>query len=339
MSKKRVRMIDVATAAGVSRTTASFVLNGRDAGIPDETRDRVLEMARQMKYTPHAAARNLATGKTHRFGVVLYNSHHFAHLSAYHHQLLTSIMAAASQYNQNVLLHSATYKNWRELASDILSGVSDGVLLIGRETHDALTLALLEHGFPTVCISYNIADPRCYTVDCDNVGGAYSAIRHLLQSGHRRIIFASMGEQYSWEQERLQGAGQAVCDAGLPAETLVHAPLSEMDIEDYIRRQIKPRLPEASAIYVSDEWAAQYLIEHLPEHGITIPQNLAVVCFNSTEISARTRPPATSVWQPLEEIGTAAVDMLVSLIEKRDVPQRSVRFPTRLDVRESSETT
>ncbi len=336
MSKKRVRMIDVATAAGVSRTTASFVLNRRDAGIPEETRDRVLEMARQMKYTPHAAARNLATGKTHRIGLVLYQSNFFAHLSSYHLQLMTSMTAAATRYNQNLLLHSATYQNWRELCADILSGVSDGVLLIGRENDDPLTEALLDQGFPNVCVSYVLDDPRCYAVDCDNAGGAYSVIMHLIDLGHRRILFGSTGDRYSWECERLQGAQAAIRDAGLPEENLIRVSSRSMHTDDYIETVIKPHFPAVRAVYFSGEGDAQYLIERLPHHNLVVPDDIAVVCFDSTEISARTRPPATSVYQPLAEIGTAAVDMLVNLIEKSEIPERIVRFPTRLDIRESS---
>jgi DNA-binding LacI/PurR family transcriptional regulator len=73
----------------------------------------------------------------------------------------------------------------------------------------------------------------------------------------------------------------------------------------------------------------------LPENGIRVPEDLAVVSFNSTEMSARARPPMTSVWQPLKEIGAAAVGMLVARIEGRELKERIRRFPMRLDIRES----
>src|SRR5438874_9782857 len=88
MPRKRVRMIDVATAAGVSPTTASFVLNGRDASIPTETKQRVLTAARQLAYRPHAAARALATGRTHRIGIAFNTPDSFSNRDTYFTDIL-----------------------------------------------------------------------------------------------------------------------------------------------------------------------------------------------------------------------------------------------------------
>lgn len=335
MKKKRVRMIDVAEAAGVSRTAASFVLNGHDAEISEETRERVLRMARQMNYTPNVSARNLATGKTNRIGVVLFHPEFFASLNAYHLQLLTHITAAASRHNLNLLLHSATYPTENELAAEILGGASDGVLLVGRPRDDGLTAVLLDRGFPAVCISYQTDDPRCYSVDCDNEGGAHSAITYLLDLGHRHILFGSIGNNYSWERERLQGAQRAFQEQGIPLENLHQAPLGAEPLEAYLEQHLCRTAAPISAVYVSDERTARHLIELLPRFGRRVPQDISVICFDSSEVCARTRPPATGVWQPLEEIAPAAVDMLVNLIERKNVPERVLRFPTHLDIRES----
>jgi LacI family transcriptional regulator len=334
MRKKRVRMIDVADAAGVSRTTASFVLNGRADEIAVETRDRVLRIAHQMNYTPNAAAINLATGKTHRIGVVLYNTHFFSHLNTYHLQLLTHITAAVTRHNQNLLLHTATYPRWRELASEILGGVSDGVLLVGRPANDELTSALLEQNFPTVCLSYVPDDPRCYAVDCDNAGGSYAAMTHLIRLGHQRVLFGMIGANYSWEQERLNGARKAFVDAGISPENLTCADLDH-DLSAFIERHLCHSSSRITAVYVSGEDVAQRLIELLPQFGLSVPHDIAVICFDSSEFSERTRPPATGVAQPLGEIGNAAVDMLMKLIEREEVSPRILRFSTRLDIRES----
>jgi LacI family transcriptional regulator len=76
-------------------------------------------------------------------------------------------------------------------------------------------------------------------------------------------------------------------------------------------------------------------MERLAGYGVRIPDDLAVISFNSTELSLRSHPPLTSVWQPLKEIGAAGVDLLVSLIKGRAEAERGHRFPVRLDVRES----
>ena len=94
MRVKRVTIRDVAAAAGVSATTTSFVLNGQDASISLETQDRVRQVAQNLGYRPHASARALATGRTHRMGVVLNTPYSLQARGTYHTQVLAGIMSA-----------------------------------------------------------------------------------------------------------------------------------------------------------------------------------------------------------------------------------------------------
>src|SRR5579859_1532913 len=156
---KRVRIRDVAAEAGVSATTTSFVLNGRDAAIPEVTRQRVLDTARRLGYRPNASARALATGRTHRIGVALNHPYSLTGRPTYHTEVIGGIMSALPHLDYNLLVHSANYQDWHTLHDDILGGAADGVLLVGREAPDPLTFALLEAGFPTVCVNYNVDHP------------------------------------------------------------------------------------------------------------------------------------------------------------------------------------
>src|SRR5579871_645103 len=121
MGSRRVRMIDIAEAAGVSRTTVSFVLSGRDAGIPLQTRQRILGIARQMGYRPNDAALALATGRTRRIGIVLNDPNSFIRSDSYVAHLLSGILDGALTHNYNLLLHSARYADWHVLYTEILS--------------------------------------------------------------------------------------------------------------------------------------------------------------------------------------------------------------------------
>lgn len=343
MSSSRVRMVDVANAAGVSRTTASFVLNGRPVSIPEETRQRVLEAARQMGYHPNAAALALATGRTQRIGVVLNEPESFYSQDSYFSRVLTGVTRGAIRHGYNLLLHSAHYADWRPLLHDIQSGAADGVLLIGRYAKDPLAPALLEAGFPTICISFGVEHPNCYVVDCDNELGGYEATRHLIGLGHRRIAFI-YPDCTTWGTERMAGALRAVRESGLGEEALCGFPWLEDQLPTStetahwlteVTHFLRTTEPRPTAAVMCDEIRARKLVELLPEAGITVPDNLAVVCFNSTDLSARTHPPMTSVWQPLEEIGSCAVDSLVELVETGTVVKPRRRFPVRLDVRAS----
>jgi DNA-binding LacI/PurR family transcriptional regulator len=337
-------MVDVAKAAGVSRTTASFVLNGRDVAIPEDTRRRVLDAAAQMGYYPNASAVALATGRTRRLGIVVNQPESFYTHDGYFERVLYGVTSRASQHDYNLLLHTAHYRGWRPLLDSIQGGAADGTLLIGRFAQDALTHALLETAHPTVCVSYNIAHTACHSIDCDNEMGGYVAARHLIGLGHAHIAFFYPGDGVSWGQERKAGALRALREAGQPESNLLDFPWAEVKLPDseLSARWIKEASefvcgsrPRPSAAIFCDEARARTFVERMPEVGIRVPEDLAVVCFNSTEISERARPPLTSVWQPLEQIGACAVDQLIKLIETGRTERLIHRFPVRLDVRAS----
>jgi LacI family transcriptional regulator len=342
MALQRVRMIDVANEAGVSRTTASFVLNDKDAAIPLETRTRVLQAAERLGYRPHAGARALATGRTNRIGLVLIDSICFRPGDNYFAGIMAGIMDGAVQNGHDLLLHSARYPDLKSLHLDVMNGSTDGALLVGRSTTDELTQSLLDSGFPVVCISYRVDRDDCWSVDCDNFQGGALAMQHLLSLGHTRVAFFYPHET-SWGDARFAGARSALAEAGLPEDYLV--PLQwneETPIEQryewikFAAQFLREEKPRPTAMICSDEARVRAVVEILPQYGIRVPRDLAVVSFNSTEMSARTRPSLTSVWQPLREIGASAVDRLNQLIAGQPPEPRDLLFPMRLDVRSST---
>jgi DNA-binding LacI/PurR family transcriptional regulator len=340
--KKRASSIDVARLAGVSQSTVSLVLNGRmDARISDETRARVFEAARQLGYTRNALAHALKTGRTNRIAIVANSPYCFQDRDAYYRDVLAGIARGALAGSVNLLLISARYPLWQSLYAELLGGSADGVLLIGHYQEDALTLALLEAQFPTVCISYHVNHPRCYSVDCDNVAGGYLAVKHLLELGHRHIGIFHADESSSWIEERWEGACRAVAEAGLPEETLCRAGFGVKGEEEDARwtgrvadwfRSCSPAL---SALALFGEWEAQALVEELPSFGLRVPDDVSIVTFNSTSVSERARPPLTAIWQPLSTIGETALEMILQLVRGETPAEPMRRFPVRLDIRAS----
>lgn len=340
MHSKRVRMIDVAQAAGVSRTTASFVLNGRKASIPDETQRRVKRFAEQMGYRPNMTARALATGRTQRIGVILNEPRSFDSKDYYFSNILTGVMAGALRCNYNLLLHSAQFDDWSALRDDILGGSSDGTLLIGRYVDDRLTPVLLDAEIPCVCVSFHIDHPDCWTVDCDNEQGGWLAASHLLRLGHRRIAFFYPGDEASWGRERRIGMFRALAEAGCdPTAVKIYSwPETGTPDEEWVKAACRQMLavPERpTAVICCDDWRASMVLDELQRSELRVPEEMALVSFNSTERCASCRPSLTSVWQPMYEIGIEAVSLLVDLIEGRTPQEQIRRLGVRLDIRES----
>ena len=338
--KRRVTSHDVAKAAGVSQSSVSLVMSGRtNARIPEATRERIFAAARALNYRPSSVARTLATGRTQRIGLVANTPWIFLGDQQYYQDILRGLMKGVISANYNLLLHSAQFQNDNALGADILSGGTDGVLLIGREPDDPLTAALLDADFPVVSISYVPNRPKFYAIDCDNVTGGYLMVKHLLELGHRQIGMLNESRVFSWVQERQRGIDRALEEAGLTADDLIL--LSDKIYSDPLRlaQEIVRRraLPTPLTAFIfHDEWLPRAVAELLPGCGARVPEDFSIVSFNSTEASERTRPPLTSVYQPVTEIGAAALGLLVDLIEGRAPKPGVLRFPVRLDVRNST---
>ena len=335
--KQRVSSHDVARKAGVSQSTVSLVLNGRtEARIPEETRRRVFDAARSLNYTRNAAARALVTGRTQRIGVVLNHPQSFRNRDNYHGDIMAGIIDATLYHNYNLLFHSAQYPQWQSLRDDILSGAADGVLLIGRFPPDELTPSLLQARFPTVCVNYHPDCDNYYAVDCDNEMGGYLAAMHAIALGHRAIVFISAGDDHSWARERKVGVMRAVTETGLAPSCLIAEGVAHDEPPEDTARRLLAYVPRPTAIIFSEEYLAQAVEETLPALGLSVPDDISIISYNSTTASERARPPMTSVYQPLTDIGHQALDLLVDIIEGKHVEPGVRRLPVRLDVRDSS---
>lgn len=338
---RRATASDVARLAGVSRAAVSFVLNGRmDIRIPDATRKRVLEAANQLGYTRNAVARALATGRTERVGIVGYHASQYmtGDEDYYLAWVMRGVMRKLYDQGLDAVLHIAHRQEPGELTERVLGGTTDGVLLIGRERDDPVTLALMERHVPFVCINYAPGEGEFWSVDCDNEQGGYLVGKHLLELGHRDLLMMYR-DSYACDQERRQGVLRAMAEAGVQE--------SRLELHDYQALETGPTLetvfpeafalhPEITAVVLNSEWELFPLYSGIQSMGLRVPEDLSVVTFNSTVASSRSTPPATSVYQPLAEIGERAAELLGEIIAGKDPEPGIHRFPVRLDVREST---
>ena len=214
---RRPTSADVASAAGVSRTTVSFVLNGRsDVKIPAATRIRVLEAADRLDYHPHAPARQLAGGRSHVIALVLRQTPEQIAADAILAETLRGLATAARAGGFRVMVEplapdgpDATY------ASLLRAQHADGLVISGPRTDDPQLEALVREGFPVV-LQGALPGLDAPSVDVDNVAGARHAVEHLVALGHRRIACITNAPLvYTAAQERLEGYRDALATAGL----------------------------------------------------------------------------------------------------------------------------
>jgi LacI family transcriptional regulator len=337
MRRERVTIADVARKVGVSKVTVSYVVNGREGKvrISEETRQRIWEAIRELGYRPNALARALSRRRTNTIGVVMQYAGIFGGWSGFMLELLHGASHEAIEQQYDLLMYTGTHGDDAEHeANAVMDGRIDGALLL-RDIDDPLSDILADNGFPHVLIFTRARRPDVYYVDCDNVKGGYLATKHLLSLGHRAIAHLRGSSRAAPALDRWHGYVQAMREAGIePEEGWViemHSPLSEADALATLLRSAK----RPTAIFAWSDEVAIRAMQVLREMNLRIPEDVAVVGYDSTEVCNHTDPPLTSVRQPVYEMAREGVRTLARLING-ERPRRYARlFEPTLDVRRS----
>jgi len=322
--------------AGVSRTTVSFVLNDvPGVKISEETRQRVLRAARDLDYYPTAAARSLASGKTHRIGLILGEGQERLAADAFLPAFLQGVTAS---------VHRRGYLLMLQLAEDVPSHEAyvrlireqqvDGLILSGPRSDDPLLPQLAEERFPLILHGQpNGHDFPC--VDVDNQAGAYQAVKHLIKLGHRRIGFISNAPlSYSGAQERFAGYRRALADHGIRDDSELVGRAAFLPESARSAMELLLDLPDRpTAVFGASDVVALGAMGAIRSAGLGIPDDVAVVGFDDIFLAAHAYPPLTTVRVPAYGLGWTAAEVLIARIEGDAVS--SVTLETELVIRES----
>ncbi len=328
---------EVARLAGVSRSTVSRVINNRP-NVRPETRERVQQAIHQSGYRPHPVARSLVTKCTQIIGMAipeavttLFTDPFFPLLlrgatetcNAHHYQLLLSLFndpAGREEMYQRVLRH----------------GYLDGVLVASTSLDDPLISNLLRDQIPFVSVGRH-TDKRVHYVDVDNVSGARVAVEHLIRLGHRRIATITGRLDMIAGQDRLEGYRQALQARSIPVEEdlIVEGDFSESSGVMGMQRLL-PASPDA--VFVASDMMAIGTLKALRQAGWQVPHDVALIGFDDIPAASVIEPALTTVRQPIERLGSMAVDLLLSVLEnssEEEAPAHRIILPTELVIRAS----
>jgi DNA-binding LacI/PurR family transcriptional regulator len=336
-SRRSLTLESVAAEAGVSRATVSRVVNGGHRVSPGT--QRVVERAIQrLGYRPNRAARALATRRTESVGLVIPEPTQHVFADPFFPRLVRGINEVlAGDDLQLVLLTPATSAGEERLARYLTGGHLDGVLLVSLHGQDPLPALLLQHGVPVVVGGRPPDGVPVSFVDVDNVGGARSAVRHLLDGGRRRIATLTGPLDMAASADRLEGYRSALAGAGIPAEFSLEASGEfDQEVARNRTRELIERHPDIDAIFAASDPMAAGALQALRLAGRRVPDDVAVVSFDDSSFAASSEPPLTSIRQPIEEMGREMSRLLTRMVTSRDRVARRVILATELVVRASS---
>jgi LacI family transcriptional regulator len=328
---------EVAQLAGVSRSTVSRVINDHP-NVRPETRERVWQAIRESDYQPHAAARSLVTNRTQIIGMVIPEAVTTLFTDPFFSLLLRGATDACNSHQYQLMLSLFTANADRqEIYRRILcSGYLDGAIVASASLDDPLIPDLLRDRIPFVSVGRYPNKPVHY-VDADNVGGARMAVEHLIRLGHRRIATITGRLDMIHGQDRLSGYRQALEARGIPMEEEL---IVEGDYTEASGRVGMQQLLSASpsAVFVASDMMAIGALKALRQAERQVPQDIALVSFDDIPVASAIEPALTTVRQPIERMGSMAVDVLLSVLEDssgEEAPAQRIVLPTELVIRAS----
>jgi DNA-binding LacI/PurR family transcriptional regulator len=343
----RPRICDVAARAGTSVSTVSNLLNGRPDRMRPETVQRIEEAIAELGYRPSWAARQLKTGFAPVIGLLVPSV-----ANPFHGAMARAVEVAAQARGFQVVLGNSLRDPARErrYAEDFLDFGIRGVIA-GSSPFDLGHFAeLMERGLAIVAFDLVTTDsggaPAIDSVSIDNRKAGWLATRHLIDLGHRRIGYVSGATPTRSRRDRLEGYRQALAESRLPVdEQLIAAGDGAAGYDDthaaeHGRAAAKELLrlddPPTGLVALNDMHAIGAAAAVRDEGG-SVPSDVSVVGIDDIPLAGLLNPALTSVRQPIETLGEAAVDLLVKRING-DRPKRArhIVFEPHLVVRASS---
>lgn len=336
-------IVDVARQAGVSIATVSNLINGRDGRMRPETRARVEAAISALGFQPNRAARQLKTGQTQLFGLLIPSM-----ANPSYGELAREVEAVALDRHGHRLIVASTGRDAAQeqaLIGDLLSHGVRGVMVISSLGAEGHFDALIRRGL--VAVSYDSharpgRRPRMDYVSADNALGGRLAVEHLLALGHRSLAFLTPTQRTFSRLAKLEGFSTAATAGGARACVITGRASSaygdgEMaELGQSLARAVLEHPDRPTGLLAMNDMMAFGLLAGLRDCGIAVPEQISVIGMDGLALGAFSAPPLTSVRLPREAMARRMVDRLMQRIEAPETPPEEFRLPPDLIARRST---
>lgn len=334
-------MADVAKLAGVAVSTVSRALANPDR-VNAETRTKINAAAAKLGYTPNAMARNLRVGNSKTIFIILPGPLHYG-VSQIIPRVLHSINAALTDRGYNLMIANLE----RDAVSEgrildlAFGGSVCGCIILSSYLPKDANRSLADASLPIVSMLLDISGLSYPSVVTNDREVMREATEKLIALGHRRFFFLSGPEGNYHDVERFGGVVEALRKAGLSESDVVKSTASEsfqVGLEagerasyEFMRLSDRP----TATMSVSDDMAIAFM-SRIQDFGLTVPDDVSVVSFDGSPVCNYCKPPLSTIEQPVEKMGAAAVELLLNSIERSAPPPGGpVVVPSQLVLRAS----
>lgn len=322
---------DVAKKAGVAISTASYALNGRTDKVSKDTADKILEIAKEMNYSPNAFARGLVKKKSNTIGIFLLNidkSH------PYVMEVLLEIMNISREKNYDILLFSNKSPGDIPYIDKAKKRGVDGLIIFGLENDDPYIQNIKNTDLPTVIIDKELEGEKITYVESQNRKSAFNAVNYLIKKGHSKIAFIGGRTTAEVNNKRYSGYIDALKENNIEInqDLIINCNFKR---EEAYNKTLKILEKEVDSFFVVTDLMALGVIDALREKNINIPEEIAVIGFDDIDLASNSFPKLTTMAQDKKRIGNLAVKKLFEIMEKaKNVEPESIKC--KLIIRETA---
>jgi DNA-binding LacI/PurR family transcriptional regulator len=344
-SERLPTLQDVARVAGVSRATVSRVINNI-RNVDPEIHRVVSEAVAATGYVPNRAARSLVTGRAGSIALVVSELESRSEDDPFMGRFLTDpffgrvvggLLSVLREDGVNLALTLTGSQSARnQLISDLRQGRCDGAAVISLHPQDPLPTLLAEAKLPVVLFGRPPYPLSISHVDLANAAGAKLAADHLFARGCRRPATVTGPLDQPAGVDRLTGFQSALAAHGLHDVPSAEGDFSQAGGERAMERLLSEH-PDIDGVFVASDLMAQGALPVLRDYGRRIPEDVAVVGFDDSSAAVASRPPLTTVRQPVEDMAAEMARMLMTHADQGGQPRTtSVVFEATLVIRESA---
>lgn len=328
---------DIAKAAGVSITTVSRALNGYH-DVNEKTRQKIIDIAKQLNYSPNTLARGLVMNKSKTIGLLVSGLTRESAKDNFTFEVLAGVNQYVSEVDYDMVLFSTTSTKQREKTYTQLCRERrvDGAILQGIRSDDPYLQEVVESDIPCVLIDIPIESETVGYVTTDNVLGAKKAVEHLISLGHKNIAMIN-GYKYAFvSEQRLKGYKEALSEAGLPIheEWIADGAFRE-DAAEAEALRLLTEYPCISAFFCASDLMALGVMKAVKRVGKQIPDDVAVIGYDDIILASYATPALSTVAQNIFAMGYEAAKLLIHMLEGKAESHVKI-LETELKIREST---
>ncbi|HEY0260765.1 MAG TPA: LacI family DNA-binding transcriptional regulator [Lacisediminihabitans sp.] len=310
-----VTINDIARKAGLSKGAVSYALNNKP-GVSEETRRRVLDIARELGWTPNVAARSLSRSRAGSVGLVLVRPARMLGAEPFFMEFISGIEEVIAARDVALTLHVvqnphseiATYEKWwaeRRV---------DGVIVVDRTVQDRRIEALRRIGIPTVYVTNHEESEGLPHIWTDDVRATAEAVRYLIGLGHRRLARVSGMPEFTHIGVRNETMLRVAAENGLETPRIVTTDFSGEDGARATRSLLGSDNPPTAIVFDNDIMAVAGL-GVAAELGIAVPQELSLLAWDDSSLCQVTHPALSAMHRDVPRMGSMAADLLLELID------------------------